>query len=256
MTAAPPLPPHLPQTPVADVLAELTAILAGFVHVEAHTVDAGQTFTALGMDSLLNAQFLAMVNARYAISVPADALYRYPTPQDLAAHVAERLGAAPELHAPEPVAQPVTQAVPRPVAPPVAPPVPDAVSGAGVPETLRGQLARILGCAPGDIDATAPFTVLGLDSILAAQFVEGINRTWGLAEQSALFYEYPDLASLTAHIQERAATGGGEPALPAGTSAPFAAPRTTAEIEALLDAVRDDLIGIDQAAGLLDTRTA
>lgn len=248
MTAAPQLPPYLPQTPVADVLAELTAILAGFVHVEAHTVDAGQTFTALGMDSLLNAQFLAMVNARYAISVPADALYRYPTPQDLAAHVAERLGAAPEPHAPEPAAQPVTQAVARPL--------PEAVSGAGVPETLRGQLARILGCAPGDIDATAPFTVLGLDSILAAQFVEGINRTWGLAEQSALFYEYPDLASLTAHIQERAAAGGGEPALPAGAPAPLAAPRTTAEIEALLDAVRDDLIGIDQAAGLLDTRTA
>lgn len=249
MTAAPSLPVHLPQTPVADVLAELTAILAGFAHVEADTVDAGQTFAALGMDSLLNAQFLAMVNARYAISVPADALYRYPTPKDLAAHVAERLGAAPELHAPEPAARAAAR------------PVPHAAPGAGVPETLRGQLARTLGCAPGDIDATAPFTVLGLDSILAAQFVEGINRTWGLAEQSALFYGYPDLASVTAYVQRRVATGGGEPALPepalpAEAPAPFAAPRTTAEIEALLDAVRDDLIGVDQAAGLLDTRTA
>ncbi|WP_331742329.1 phosphopantetheine-binding protein (plasmid) [Streptomyces sp. NBC_00876] len=241
MTAAPHLLRHLPQTPVADVLAELTAILAGFVHVEAHSVDAGQTFTALGMDSLLNAQFLAMVNARYATSVPADALYRYPTPQALAAHVAGRLGADA---APAPAPAPV----------PAAQPVRTGAPGGDVPRTLREQLAGILGCAPGDINATAPFTVLGLDSILAAQFVEGINRTWGLGERSALFYEHPDLASVTAYVGERVAPGGSGPS-PAEAGTPLTAPQSAAELEALLDAVRDDLIGIDQAARLLDTRT-
>ncbi|MFE6767186.1 phosphopantetheine-binding protein [Streptomyces sp. NPDC057689] len=228
---------HLPQTPVADVLAEVTAILAGFSHVEAHAVDPERTFAALGMDSLLNAQFLAMVNARYGTAVPADALYRYPTPQALAAHVADRLGTEGTA--------PVVPEQPRPVVR-VAPP------GTGaVPDALRGQLAGILGCAPDAIDATAPFTVLGLDSILAAQFVEGINRTWGLKEQSALFYTYPDLASLTGYVERAATADTGDPA-----PAAFTAPRSTAEIEALLDAVRDGLIGVDQAAGLLDTRTA
>ncbi|WUT01484.1 acyl carrier protein (plasmid) [Streptomyces sp. NBC_00708] len=237
MTAAHRLPTHhLPQTPVADVLAEVTAILAGFSHVEAHAVDPGQTFAALGMDSLLNAQFLAMVNARYGTAVPADALYRYPTPQALAAHVAGLLGTEGTTT--------VVPEEPRPAVQ-VAPPGTGAVADA-----LRRQLAAILGCAPDAIDATAPFTVLGLDSILAAQFVEGINRTWGLKEQSALFYTYQDLGSLTGYVERAATATAGGPA-----PAAFTAPRSTAEIEALLDAVRDGLIGVDQAAGLLDTRT-
>ncbi|MFD7034015.1 acyl carrier protein [Streptomyces sp. NPDC059917] len=232
-----------PHTPAADVLAELTAVLAGMTGVEVHAVDAERPFTFLGIDSLLGAQFLSALGARYGIQLPSDALYEHRTPAALARHIAGR------LHAPS---APMTSWSPlRPVRRPAALAV--AADPAGLTEALRGQLAQILRCAPEDIDPATPFTMLGLDSILAAEFIAGINQTWDLTEQTALLYEHPDLATMAAYVTARVT--GNAPAAPA----PAPPTRPTAQgpgldLEALLDAVRDDVLTIDEAAALLATR--
>jgi acyl carrier protein len=255
MTTAPHTPAlAAPLTPAADVLAELTAVLAGLLRIEAHTVDAGQSFAYLGLDSMHTAEFVSALNARYGTRIQAGALYGHPTPAALARHVAAELGtpapAAPAVPAP---AAPVS-VVPVPVSgPEPARPAadPDAVTGA-----LREQLARILRCGPADIDARAPFTLLGLDSILAAEFVAGINRTYGLTEQAALLYDHPDLTAMAAYVTSRVT--GAPAAPPAG---PVPDPKDTPyapgpDLNALLDAVRDDVLSIDEAAALLTARSA
>ncbi|MGW7409675.1 phosphopantetheine-binding protein [Streptomyces sp. NPDC054833] len=263
MTAASPPPGHpAPQMPAADVLAELTALLAGFVAVEAQAVDAEESFAVLGLDSLLSVGFMGALNTRFGTSVPPDALYQYPTPKALADRLAAELGGA----ASDPAAS--DPAVP------VSAPVPAGDHDGDVLDRLRGLLARILGCAPDDIEADVPFVLLGLDSILSAQFVEGVNRIWGLREPTALLYDHPDLASVAAHVAANSRAGGGDSAsgdvVPPVPAEPSVSPSVAAsaasgasgasgaqvDLEALLDAVRDDLLSVDEAAALLGTRPA
>ncbi|MFF4550817.1 phosphopantetheine-binding protein [Streptomyces sp. NPDC001406] len=268
MTAASPPPGHpVPQMPAADVLAELTALLAGFVAVEAQAVDAEESFAVLGLDSLLSVGFMGVLNTRFGTSVPPDALYQYPTPKALADRLAAELGGA----ASDPAASDAAASDP---AVPVSAPVPAGDHDGDVLDRLRGLLARILGCAPDDIEADVPFVLLGLDSILSAQFVEGVNRIWGLREPTALLYDQPDLASVAAYVAANSRAGGGDSAagdvvspVPAEASVSPSSAASAAsgasgasgaqvDLEALLDAVRDDLLSVDEAAALLGTRPA
>ncbi len=121
---------------------------------------------------------------------------------------------------------------------------------------------------------SAPFAALGLDSILAAEFLAGINRTYGLSEQADLLYDQPDLGAMAAYVSARAAHRthrtpapgrlGAAFAVPAGQPGPSpagparAAPRRAGEmdLDALLDAVRDEVLGVDEAAALLAARSS
>ncbi|MFF2131621.1 phosphopantetheine-binding protein [Streptomyces olivochromogenes] len=265
-----PQPPAVSPTPAADVLAELTAVLAGMMRIEPQALDAQEPFRLLGLDSMLSVEFVAALNARYGTRIAATALYEHPTPQALARHVAAEL------------------ATPRPATPTPTPmdmeadAAADADAGVAdvgveaVTDTLREQLAGILHCGPGDIDVSAPFAALGLDSILAAEFLAGINRTYGLSEQADLLYDQPDLKAMAAYVSARAAhrahrmpasgRPGADSAVPAGQPGPSPAhpapgaaqglPAAEADLNALLDAVRDEVLSIDEAAALLAARSA
>ncbi|KAF5990923.1 phosphopantetheine-binding protein [Streptomyces mirabilis] len=264
-----PQPPAASPTPVADVLAELTAVLAGMMRIEPQTLDAQEPFRLLGLDSMLSVEFVAALNARYGTRIAATALYEHPTPQALARHVAAELG-TPRPATPTPTPTPMdTEADVDAAA--AAVDVAD-VAVEAVTDTLREQLAGILHCGPGEIDVSAPFAALGLDSILAAEFLAGINRTYGLSEQADLLYDQPDLGAMAAYVSARAAhrtPAPGRPgaaiAVPAGqpgpspaAPAPGGAPVAPAgvDLDALLDAVRDEVLSIDEAAALLAARSA
>ncbi|MFE2708690.1 phosphopantetheine-binding protein [Streptomyces mirabilis] len=270
-----PQPPAASPTPVADVLAELTAVLAGMMRVEPQTLDAQEPFRLLGLDSMLSVEFVAALNARYGTRIAATALYEHPTPQALARHVAAELG-TPRPATPTPTDTPMdtpmdTEADMDAAAAAVDVAVAD-VAVEAVTDTLREQLAGILHCGPGEIDVSAPFAALGLDSILAAEFLAGINRTYGLSEQADLLYDQPDLGAMAAYVSARAAHRTPAPgrfgaafAVPAGQSgpspaapAPGGAPVAPAgvDLDALLDAVRDEVLSIDEAAALLAARSA
>lgn len=262
-----PQPPAVSPTPAADVLAELTAVLAGMMRIEPQTLDAQEPFRLLGLDSMLSVEFVAALNARYGTRIAATALYEHPTPQALARHVAAELGTP----------RPATDTTPAAAAAAEAEAAADAdVDVEAVTGTLRGQLAGILHCGPGDIDVSAPFAALGLDSILAAEFLAGINRTYGLSEQADLLYDQPDLKAMAAYVSARAAHSahrmpasgrpGAASAVPAGQAGPSPAhpspgvaqglPAAGVDLNALLDAVRDEVLSIDEAAALLAARSA
>ncbi|MFC7310246.1 acyl carrier protein [Streptomyces monticola] len=269
MTSEPHLasPAAAPLSCGADVLTELTTVLAGILRLKPETIDPEQPFQLLGLDSMTTVEFVASVNAAYGTHVKVTALYDYPTPSAFARHVAADLGILGPPPAPEP-------------APPPA-------ASAPVIDVLREQLAEILCCDPWDIDADAAFNLLGLDSILGAEFVAVINRTYGLNERAVSLYDHPSLGAIASHIAARtglpagavapAATAKaqnaamGSPARSATGSAAASAPGAAAmsagprrdlpalgamDLEALLDAVRDDRLSVDEAAALLAARAA
>ncbi|MFB8246297.1 acyl carrier protein [Streptomyces sp. NPDC055952] len=232
----------------ADLMTELVAMLAAVLRLKDERIDVAQTFQALGLDSLLTVEFVATVNARYGTAVKPDALFDHPTLLELARHVARERGMPGGAPFDGPAAHPAVRTS-RPVAARAAVP-----SAGAVLDVLREELARILCCDPWDIDTKAPFNVLGVDSILGAEFVATINDIYGLRERAVTLYDHPDLAAMAAHVVSAA---------PAGTAAPLTAPAVPVPvpaarvmgIDALLDAVREDRISVDDALGLLRPRS-
>ncbi|MER6074433.1 phosphopantetheine-binding protein [Streptomyces sp. NPDC001817] len=234
--------PTAPLGAHGDILAELTAVLAGVVHVDPDRVDPEQPFPVLGLDSLLTVEFVAEVSRHFGVRIAAAALYEHPTPALLARHVAAVRGGADE-----------------------PPAVQDPGASAAVLQVLREQLARILHCDPWEIEGGAAFAELGIDSVLAAEFAAGVNRAYGLTEGPVTVHEHPSLAAMASYVASRT-RGTVIPAAPgAGSAVPARAERrrepvTTAakrpplsqdEVVALLDAVRGERIGVDEAARLL-----
>jgi acyl carrier protein len=253
--------PTAPSDGHGEILAELTAVLADVVHADPDRIDPEQPFPVLGLDSLLTVEFVAAITRHFGVRIAGADLYAYSTPALLARHLAALVRGADD-----------------------APAVQDPGAAAAVLQVLRRQLAQILHCDPWEIDGGAAFAELGIDSVLASGFVAGVNRVYGLSERPVSVHEHPSLAAMAAYIASR--TGGAvTPAAPAaGSDAPAgagprqepAAPQTGGdarqeppaaaaakrpplsqeEVVALLDAVRGDRIGVDEAAALLADRSA
>ncbi|MFD8733497.1 phosphopantetheine-binding protein [Streptomyces sp. NPDC059618] len=192
-----------------DILAELTAVLAGVVHADPDRVDPDQPFSVLGLDSLLTVEFVSAIGRGFGVSIAGADLYEYATPALLARHLADLRGGTGQVPADR-----------------------DPGAAAAVLEELRHQLARILHCDPWEIDGGAAFAELGIDSILAADFAAGVNRAYGLSERPVTVHEHPGLAAMAAYIASRTRTtptqatpdtSAGIPAGPLATE-PAAAP--------------------------------
>jgi acyl carrier protein len=239
--------PTAPSNDRGDILAELTAVLAGVVHVDADRIDPEQPFPVLGLDSLLTVDFVAAVAQRFGVRIAGAALYEHPTPALLARHLAAVRRGADDT----PAAQ-------------------DPSASAEVLQVLRRRLARILHCDPWEIEGGATFLELGIDSLLAADFITGVNRAYGLSERPVTLQEHPGLAAMASYIAScakgavtsvTADDGSGSPAgarqePPSTAAAAKRPPLSQDEMTALLDAVRGDRIGVDEAAALLADRSA
>jgi acyl carrier protein len=228
----------------AGLLGELLVLLGGVLRLGPEMIDPQEPFRLLDLDSMLSVEFVATVNDRYGTRVKVTAVYDHPTPAAFCRHVAAELGVLGPPPAPVPVVGPA--AVPAPV-----------------PDVLREQLAQILCCEPWDIDASAAFNLLGLDSILGAEFVACVNRIYGLDERAVTLYDHPSLNAMAAYVASRTAPpapASRTPAAPLACPAPAPAPvfpgGGRADLERLLDAVRDDLLSIDEAAAVLAARAA
>ncbi|NIL52596.1 acyl carrier protein [Streptomyces sp. 2BBP-J2] len=117
---------------------------------------------------------------------------------------------------------------------------------------MREQLAETLYCDLHDVDPGASFSSLGLDSILGAEFVAFVNNAYGLKEKAGVLYDHPSPRALAAHIAAR--TAAPSPAAAPASAAPGGAAGggvAAAELDALLAAVRDNRLTVEQALQLL-----
>lgn len=257
--AAPSAAPAAPRDDGRDadqVARDLREVLAGVLYMEPEALDPEHTFQTLGVDSILSVEFVALVNARFGTDLKATELYDHPTPSALARRVASAFPTQPAAPTPAPTAPPaptpMASAAPAPApAPAPTPPAPAAGDRtATVLETLREQLAETLYCNAWDIAVDATFNALGLDSILGVEFVAFLNNAYGLDEKAGVLYDHPSLTALAAHIAARSA---GRTAPPAATapSAPATGQISAADLDALLGAVRDNRMTVEQALALL-----
>ncbi|GMU10212.1 SDR family NAD(P)-dependent oxidoreductase [Corallococcus caeni] len=127
----------------------------------------------------------------------------------------------------------VRAAAPEVVAPPAAPAVNPAEAQArseGLKQTVKGALARVLFCEPGDIDEEKNFLELGLDSILMVELTKGLSQDLQLKLKVNKLYDHPSVLRLAEYLaaQVPAAASATAPAPQAAepvTRAPIPAPR-------------------------------
>ncbi|QNP67862.1 acyl carrier protein [Streptomyces genisteinicus] len=224
--------PAAPSAPPADPLTDVVDVLAGILLLEPEKINVRQSFRFLGLGSLQAVEFVAGVNERCGTNVKAPALFDHATPAAFARHIAG------ELH-PERRNAPLpgpAEAAGAPVPAASVPPPAGRRAGSEVLPVLREELARLVLRDPWELDPNVPFARMGLDSLLATEFVATVNHIYGTGERTSVLGTHPTLATLAAHIAALTA----EPAhMDAGL---------------LLDAVRDKRLTIDQALALLPRR--
>ncbi|WNF29319.1 phosphopantetheine-binding protein [Streptomyces sp. C11-1] len=206
----------------AAVVAELISLLADVLKVRPEQLDPGLTFRSMGIGSVATLQFVSVVNAHYGTGLKPTALFAHPTLLAFAGQVAREAGVVEERETAPP--EPATSVTP------------DATQD--ILGFLRERLAGILGCEPAALDPSAPFNLLGVDSIRGAKFVAAINDAYRMNEPAVTLLDRPGLAAMAAHIA-RVAKAEGPPAADG--------PAADEELGALLDAVRADRLSVDEA---------
>ncbi|WP_374201013.1 phosphopantetheine-binding protein [Streptomyces bambusae] len=194
-------------------------MLGDVLRVRPERIDPDRTFESLGLDSLLTVEFVEVVNARYGTQLPATEVAEQRTPLAFARQVVREVGAAAAGLRGNAVAGrgrgggvggagagDSGGGRGRDVAGAGASCA--GSGGASVVEVLREQLAGVLCCDVWDIEPGESFGALGVDSVLGAEFVAGVNRVFGLRERSVVLYEHTSVVALAAYVAERVGAVG------------------------------------------------
>src|SRR5437667_7519705 len=69
-------------------------------------------------------------------------------------------------------------------------------------EMLVRSLAQNLYLEPSAIDAEIPFVEMGLDSVLAVEWIQSINKNYGINLPASCVYDYPTIRQLASSLQK------------------------------------------------------
>ena len=110
-----------------------------------------------------------------------------------------------------------------------------------IAEQLRGQAARVLRIPAAELDANAPLTSLGLDSLMGLELRNHLESTFGLRVPATILWTYPTLTALCEHLAGTLFPAAGGPTAPnaevaeAAKTDPEAALLDDSQLLALLD---------------------
>ncbi|MEM6612128.1 MAG: aminotransferase class I/II-fold pyridoxal phosphate-dependent enzyme, partial [Cyanobacteria bacterium P01_C01_bin.72] len=100
---------------------------------------------------------------------------------------------------------------------------------------IRGQIAKVLGFAdPEDVDTQEKFADLGMDSLMAVEFKNSLQASFGDAISLTAAFDYPNVEQLTDYITQELATGNvlaGVISTPQQSAKPVAQPDPASKIQ-------------------------
>jgi acyl transferase domain-containing protein len=88
-----------------------------------------------------------------------------------------------------------------PTAPAVAAEVP--ASQRDVEDLLVKSLAETMDLPPDQIDREAPFSALGMDSVIGVAWVQALDDRYGLGIEVSSLFDYPSVRALAEHLEEQ-----------------------------------------------------
>jgi acyl transferase domain-containing protein/acyl carrier protein/SAM-dependent methyltransferase len=162
--------------------------IAHTLGIEAADLRRDREFVEYGLDSMLAVQAVEILNAALDVDLTTTSLFDHPTLNALATHLRSKHGARfeePARHDSPAVNGPMS---PRPEA--------DSVRAA-----IQRIVAQVAGLGADDLRDDREFVDCGIDSMLAVQIVEHLNRELQLELTTTSLFDHPTVAALTAHVR-------------------------------------------------------
>ncbi|WP_206409304.1 SDR family NAD(P)-dependent oxidoreductase, partial [Lysobacter enzymogenes] len=238
-----------PATAQADGDAAIRRIvrdtLVRVLEIDAQALYDDAPLTDFGLDSMLAVQAVELLNVNAGAELTTTSLFDHPSVDAVVAHllstrpriavaapaVEASAAGARAVQASAPAAAMATAAAPASTAaqPAPAPTRAPAAAGAGIAQAIAQALVEIAGIDAGDIRGDVDFVDYGIDSMLAVQIVEALNRRLVVELTTTSLFDHPTIDALVAHLL--ASAGGGEAAqtAPADPQPPL---RTQAQLPA------------------------
>ncbi|UZW58492.1 SDR family NAD(P)-dependent oxidoreductase [Lysobacter enzymogenes] len=198
--------------------------LIATLDVPAHELRDDAPLTDYGLDSMLAVQTVEVLNTTAGTELTTTSLFDHPSidavvdhllslrPRNasVAASVANEPANAVASRVAPPAAAPVAAPQPQPQAAVQAPaPTAPVAASAGIAQAIAQALVEIAGIDSGDIRGDAEFVDYGIDSMLAVQIVEALNRRLVVELTTTSLFDYPTIDALVAHLLASASHGAG-----------------------------------------------
>ncbi|WP_089103849.1 type I polyketide synthase [Streptomyces hyaluromycini] len=219
----------------AELERQLVQSLAEVLYLEPAEVDVDQRFIDIGLDSVIAVEWIRAVNDRFGADLSASHVYDFPSVRALAGElVGVRDSLTGAVEAPEAVPGPADEAVLDTTVRHTAP------DTASLETALTESLAEALFMAKADVAVDGKFVDIGLDSIIAVEWMNTVNTRYGTSLPVAAVYEYPTIREFAVHLAQR--SNGRKPG--AAESSDF-------DIDHVLRQVQSGSLDLEQAERML-----
>jgi len=199
----------------AQLQQQLIISLAKALYMDISDIDVDKSFVDLGLDSIVGVEWVNAINKQYGLTISATKVYDYSNIKELTTFLMKELGGnAAVKSAPLPIlnqtskpvvetvsdALPVTSATPLPTVSPTTTVAP-AYPKARLQQELCLSLSDALYMDISEIENDKSFIDLGLDSIVGVEWVNAINKQYGLTISATKVYDYSNINELASYLE-------------------------------------------------------
>jgi acyl carrier protein len=112
-------------------------------------------------------------------------------------------------------------------------------------EKLVRSLAKVLYMEESDIDVEKPFTEIGLDSVIGVEWIDSLNKQYGINLKATRIYDYPTVRQMAGFLQKELLQRGEEMQQTAGQLV------SILSLDDILEKVKEGVLSIDVAENVL-----
>ncbi|NES77487.1 MULTISPECIES: beta-ketoacyl synthase N-terminal-like domain-containing protein [unclassified Okeania] len=166
--------------------------LANAMYVEPSEIIENKKFIDLGLDSIVGVEWINSINKHYGLDIKVTQVYNYPTVLELTRYITQELSNQKKVPVEAPKIFLKTEASESNAQ----------VNFLDIKETLKQKLANAMYVEPREIIENKKFIDLGLDSIVGVEWINSINKHYGLDIKVTQVYNYPTLFKLAEYIKQ------------------------------------------------------
>lgn len=185
----------------SKLMEELMESLAEELYLDPEEIDMEASFTEMGLDSIIGVEWVRGINKKYGCTISTTKIYQYSNMTEFAKYLSRELGidtpntldsleAKPEYD----TTQQDSQKQPEESE--------NKIESEKLMEELIESLAEELYMEPDEINIDSSFTEMGLDSIIAVEWIRNINKRYHLSISTTKIYQYADLSSFSKFMSE------------------------------------------------------
>ncbi|MBY9081331.1 hypothetical protein KIH86_19950 [Paenibacillus sp. HN-1] len=200
---------------------ELAMTLAEVLYVEPSDIDIDKKFIEIGLDSIIAVEWIRAVNKQYGTSITATLVYDYPTIREFVSFLEQELNGQEIETAAEPVLQTRQLITLSPSNLVFSQSESDyefkttnteqkGISFEALQQELAISLAEVIYVKQSDIDPDKKFIEIGLDSIIAVEWIRIINKQYGTSVTATMVYDYPTIREFTCFLADEINESGKE----------------------------------------------